>query len=204
VGCKVAGGGALGGGVLDHRSARSGRSVYRCSCYGPVGHGVGRMAVSRWRRRPRACASDPGQAGLGLGLLCGPDGPELYGSCARHARLLLLITSSCSYTCGLVLNLSGLIWRRPWGFLAKILRVCVLEEREKSLLACPAPTRRRLWVSSFLLGGRRGFPLSIPRRVPGETLGPACWPGQQRRHDVASLLEGAALVLGDLWQEVWW
>ena len=34
-------------------------------------------------------------------------------------------------------------------------------------------------------------------RVPGETLGPAPWSGQQRRVGVASLLEGAALVLGD-------
>jgi hypothetical protein len=122
----VAGGGALGGGVLGHRSARSGRSVCRRSCYGSAGRGGGRTAARRGRRRPRVCASDPGQAGLGLGMLCGPDGPELYGSCTRHACLLLLFTSSCSCTFALVLNLSGLDLAAPLGLLGQDLTgLCV-------------------------------------------------------------------------------
>jgi hypothetical protein len=52
-------------------------------------------------------------------------------------------------------------------------------------------------VLPLLLEGRRGYPISIPPQVPGETLGPIRWSGQQRHVNVASLLEGTALVLGD-------
>jgi hypothetical protein len=64
-------------------------------------------------------------------------------------------------------------------------------------LVRPAQTRWRLRASPFLLEGRRGFPIPIPLRVPGETLGPVRWFRQQRRVYVASLLEGVALVLDD-------
>ena len=53
-----------------------------------------------------------------------------------------------------------------------------------------------------LLGGRSGYPCSVSCRVSGETLGPVRWFGQQRRVNVAVLLEGVAGMLDDLW--AWW
>ena len=52
--------------------------------------------------------------------------------------------------------------------------------REKSLSARLTPTRCRLWVASPLPEGRRGYPSSASLCVPGETLGPVRWSGQQR------------------------
>lgn len=75
----------------------------------------------------------------------------------RRLRLTCLSLHCCSvlwpvHVCASA-RPSGLDLAVPRGFLVKILWlwVWVLEEREKSLLAWLAPTRRRLWVSSFLL-----------------------------------------------------
>jgi hypothetical protein len=70
---------------------------------------------------------------------------------------------------------------------------CGYRVRERSLPASSCT----VVMSPFILKGRRGYPISIPLRLPGETLAPIRWPGQQRRVHVVSLLEGAALVLGD-------
>lgn len=47
-----------------------------------------------------------------------------------------------------------------------------------------------------------GIPLFCFLLSAGGTLGPVHWSGQQRCVDVASLPEGAARVLSDLW--AWW
>jgi hypothetical protein len=42
---------------------------------------------------------------------------------------------------------------------------------EKSLSCRPTPTRCRLWVAPFLLGGHCGYPMYTSLFVPGKTLG---------------------------------
>jgi hypothetical protein len=63
--------------------------------------------------------------------------------------------------------------------------------QEKSLPACPTPTWWYLRVSPFLRVGRHGDPSPPPLSTGGN--------GQQQRVAVTSLLEGAGLILNDLW-----
>lgn len=69
---------------------------------------------------------------------------------------------------------SRLWWRTllddGWGGAVRIVRVDGGVGREKSLLTCPTPTRRRLWVPPFLPEGCHVY-LSLITFVPGETLG---------------------------------
>ena len=62
--------------------------------------------------------------------------------------------------------------------------------REKSLSARLTPTRCRLWVASPLSEERRGYPSSASLCVPGETLGPVRWSGQQRLLSFLKVLLG--------------
>jgi hypothetical protein len=75
--------------------------------------------------------------------------------------------------------------------------------REKSLSARSTPTRCRLRVSPFLLGGCHGYAMPSSLCVPGETLGPS-GPGSSVSLSFLKVLLGTdASILGVWWQRLW-
>jgi hypothetical protein len=100
--------------------------------------------------------------------------------------------------------------RRVWWFRGLVLAglLCIVSSgvdwtgffREKSLSTCSTPTWCRSRVVPFLAGGRRGYPSSTSLCVPGETLGPVLWSGQQRSLPFLKVLFG----LDDSMLEAWW
>jgi hypothetical protein len=109
-----------------------------------------RATVRQRRPRRRDCGLDLGQTGLEPAVLHGP---------CRDQALLAGMCLSCPWPSGC----RALPFRRVdlLGLLGHgSPRVGGSRFRDKSLLARAASTRRRLWVSSFLLEGRRGYPCS--------------------------------------------